>query len=82
MKNWPFLAIIAGLVLLWFLMPKTEGFQSEFLDRTNEKNTDDNRVSSYKQETNHFKPTRPLEDKVPGIETPYRVNMYDSFIPA
>jgi hypothetical protein len=83
MKSLAFVAIVAGVGLLWYVLSKpTEGFQSEFLDRSGEKRTDEMRASSYLQETNHFKMTTPLEQMVPGISTPYRVNMYNSYIPA
>jgi|UniRef100_A0A6C0AJH0 ABC-type uncharacterized transport system permease subunit len=83
MSNWAFLAILAGLVLVYVLLSRTkEGFALEFVDRSNEKRTDATRASSYNQETNHFKPTVPLAEATPGVPTPYRVNMFDSYIPA
>jgi len=82
MKNWAFVAILAGLAVLWYLLRNREGFVAEFTDRTNEKMTDETRRSSYAQQTNHFK-MMPSQDLPPigGIETPYRVNTYNSYVP-
>jgi len=77
------LAIAAGLALLGFLIFRNrEGFVSEFTDRTNEKATVDNEVSSYRQQTNHTKPTHRVYEKPEGMETPFRVNQFNSFMPA
>ena len=82
MKEWAFVAILAGLAVLWYLLRNREGFVAEFTDRTNEKKTDETRRSSYAQQTNHFK-VMPSQDLPPigGIETPYRVNTYNSYVP-
>jgi len=82
MKNWAFVAVIAGLAIVWYVLKSREGFVSEFVDRSNEEKTDKTRVSSYAQETNHFK-MMPSQDipAIDGIETPYRVNAYNSFVP-
>jgi hypothetical protein len=82
MKGMALLAIAAGLALLGFLIFRNrENFVSEFTDRTNEKATVDNEVSSYRQETNHIRPTHPPYENPPGIETPFRVNQFNSFMP-
>lgn len=83
MKGLEFVAIIAAGALVWYVISRNrEGFAKEFVDRTNEQRTDMNRVSSYKQQTNHFKPTEALYEPPGGIETPFRVNQYNSYIPA
>jgi hypothetical protein len=83
MKDLSFIAVIAGVLVIWFLVSRNrEGFSKEFIDRSNEEKTDQTRVSSYRQETNHFKPTTPLYEKSNGIETPFRVNQYNSYVPA
>ena len=58
-----------------------ETFVPEFLDQGNVERTRDTAGSSYAQETNHFKMTPSKPEPVPGIETPFRVNMYNSFTP-
>lgn len=83
MKGVEYLAIIAGLALVWYLTSNSrEGFSKEFIDRSNEEKTDRTRVSSYGQETNHFKPTNALYQPPSGMETPFRVNQYNSYVPA
>jgi hypothetical protein len=82
MKNWAFLAVIGGLGLVWYLSQTQEHFVPEFLDRENVKRTAARAASSYVQETNHFVPTAAQLEPVAGIETPFRVNMYNSFVPA
>jgi hypothetical protein len=82
MKNWAFVAVIAGVAVVWYVLKTREGFVAEFTDRSPEEKTDKTRVSHYTQETNHFK-MMPSQDLPPlgGIETPYRVNAYNSFVP-
>jgi hypothetical protein len=82
MKNWAFVAVIVGLAIIWYVLKTREGFAAEFVDRSNEQKTDQTRVSSFAQETNHFK-MMPSQDIPPvgGIETPFRVNAYNSFVP-
>lgn len=83
MKGVEYLAIVAGLALIWYLTSNSrEGFSKEFIDRSNEEKTDRTRVSSYSQETNHFKPTSALYQPPSGMETPFRVNQYNSYVPA
>jgi hypothetical protein len=83
MKHMGLLAVAVGLALLGFLIFRSrEGFVAEFTDRTNEKATVNNEVSSYRQETNHTKPTQAQYDAPTGIETPFRVNQFNSFMPA
>ena len=80
MKHLAFLAVVAGLALVWYLTQVREKFVPEFLDQGNVKRTAQRSSSSYEQETNHFKPTPQQPEPVLGIETPFRVNMYNSFV--
>jgi hypothetical protein len=83
MKHTALIAIAAGLALLGFLIFRNrEGFVAEFTDRTNEKATVNNEVSSYRQATNHVEPTHAPYENPSGIETPFRVNQFNSFMPA
>lgn len=82
MKNWAFIAVLVGLAVVWYLSQTRESFVPEFLDQGNVKRTAERASSSYAQETNHFKPTLPQPEPIPGIETPFRVNMFTSFMPA
>lgn len=81
MKNWPILAILVAAVLLWFVVQRvSEQFVPEFLDQGNVKRTADRSSSSYEQETNHFKMTPSPQEPIQGLETPFRVNMYNSYM--
>lgn len=82
MKNWAFIAVLVGLAIVWYLSQTRESFVPEFLDQGNVKRTAERASSSYAQETNHFKPTLPQVEPISGVETPFRVNMFTSFIPA
>jgi hypothetical protein len=77
------LAIVIGLVILAYslFITNIEGFVQETTDKVNEKATVNNEVSSYRQETNHVKPTHPPYENPEGIETPFRVNQFKSFMP-
>jgi hypothetical protein len=81
MKGLAFAAVIGGVLLVWYLSQTKEGFVSEFTDRSNEKRTAETSSSSYAQQTNHVVPTPPLLEAIPGMETPFRVNMYNSYQP-
>ena len=83
MRNWAFVAIAVALAAVWYVMnQKRETFVPEFLDQGNVKRTSETRASSYAQRTNHFPMKENDHDAVDGIETPFRVNMYTSYIPA
>jgi len=79
------LGIAVVALAIWFIYKFTasrEGFAKEFIDNSNEQKTEKTRASSYRQETNSFKPTLPAPEPIQGIRTPFRVNMYDSYVPA
>lgn len=71
--------LIGGILVIAFL-PKREGFVPEFLDQGNVKQTARTSSSSYAQETNHFKLTPPVPEPVPGVQTPFRVNMFSAYM--
>jgi len=80
--NLAFIAMLAGLAVVGYVIYKSrEGFEVSFVDKTNDKKTERTRVSNYDQTTNNFKPTNPLPEVPPGIETPYRVNAWTSYVP-
>ena len=82
MKHWAFLAVLAGLALVWYVSTRSrETFVSEFTDKTNVKRTFDTAKSSYAQQTNHVIPTKGPEEPIGGMETPFRVNQFNSFQP-
>ena len=82
MKGIEYFLIVAGVLLVWYLSSTTrETFVPEFLEQGNVRRTAETSTSSYAQQTNHVIPTRPELEAVPGMETPFRVNMYNSFQP-
>ena len=83
MKHWALVAILAAVALVGLTMYTfREGFETAFIDHTNEEKTEETRVSSYAQQTNNYKPYTPPIPPPSGTETPYRVNIWDSYIPA
>lgn len=79
MKGLAFFAVIAGLLLTWYLTSTREGFVPEFLEQGNVRRTAETATSSYAQQTNHVIPTPAQLEAIPGVETPFRVNQYNSF---
>lgn len=81
MKGVEYILIVGGLLLVWYLATRTqETFVSEFVDRSNEKRTAETSSSSYEQKTNHAVRTPYAQEPIPGMETPFRVNMYSSYM--
>jgi hypothetical protein len=82
MKDWAFVALLAGLAVVGYVIYMSrEGFEIAFIDKTNDRKTDETRTSSYVQQTNHYKPTEPAPRPPAGVETPYRVNTWNSYVP-
>lgn len=71
-----FALAVVGMVLL----RKKETFVPEFLDQGNVIQTAKTSTSSYAQETNHFKLTPPIPEPIDGVQTPFRVNMFNSYM--
>lgn len=72
--------IIAVAVVAMVVLPKRDTFVPEFLDQGNVKQTTKTSTSSYAQETNHFKLTPPMPEPIEGVQTPFRVNMFNSYM--
>ena len=79
MTKW-LLLIGAILALALVMMKTTERFQPEFLDKAQVRKTIAVEDSSYAQVTNHADASRYSMGPVQGIETPFRVNQYTSFV--
>jgi hypothetical protein len=74
-------ALMVGLVIVAsVLLKKRENFVPEFLDQGNVQRTANTSSSSYSQETNHFKLTPPMPEPIEGVQTPFRVNMFNSYM--
>jgi flagellar basal body-associated protein FliL len=79
--NLTYVVLLAVVVLIGYvLMGSKESFVPEFLEQGNVKATSGNRQSSYDQKTNHFVMTPSKPEPVAGVETPFRVNMHNSFM--
>ena len=83
MKGLAFMSVLVGVALLGYLITRNrEPFVAEFLEQGNVRRTAETSTSSYRQETNHFQMTQPAFDRPTGVETPFRVNQFNSFQPA
>ena len=82
MKNLGFLWLLLAIAVVGYVLTtfRRESFVPEFLDQGNVKKTDLTRRSNYSQETNHFKPTPYPQDPILGVATPFRVNMFNSYM--
>ena len=75
------LFLIAALLVLGLVMLKTtERFQPEFLDKAQVRKTIAVENSSYAQETNHMAFMPVSTQPIAGVETPFRVNQYTSYV--
>ena len=83
MKELSWIALGVAVIVVLAMVTKTwEPFALELVDSTNVKRTDANKESSYAQVTNNVKPPSDLDiSPVSGIETSFRVNMFNSFVP-
>lgn len=73
-------AMIGLLISLILVLTKKqrESFVPQFLDQRNVEKTAKTRQSSYAQETNHFVPMANPQEPIDGVETSFRVNMFNS----
>ena len=71
-----------ALVLIYLAMRVSvqEKFQPEFLDKTQVRTTVATEDSSYTQRTNHVQPAPYSMGPIQGMETPFQVNQYRSYI--
>jgi hypothetical protein len=75
---WFALALLA--VFLVTRVSIQEKFQPEFLDKTQVRKTVANEDSSYAQRTNHLDPAPYSMGPIEGVETPFQVNQYRSYV--
>jgi hypothetical protein len=70
-------------ILVIFLATRVsvqEKFQPEFLDKTQVRKTVATEDSSYAQRTNHVNPAPYAMGPIQGMETPFQVNQYRSYV--
>ena len=82
MKNNLLLFVAAAIVLGFAVRKVTEGFgtEAEFLDKKQVLKTVLTEDSSYAQQTNHMNPSQVELGPIPGVPSPFRVNMFHANI--
>ncbi len=83
-KYTKFVYLGVGLVLVLMAVGyfSRETFQPEFLDQSNVERTQTKAKSSYDQSTNAVRPDGRFEaPPIQGMKSPFRVNIWDSYIP-
>jgi len=76
------IGIIIGALAVWYLVTRSrESFVPEFLEQSSVRKTASMASSSYKQDTNHFTPAPGPNVPIQGTESPFRVNMFNAYIP-
>jgi hypothetical protein len=78
-SQWLFL--VAGLVVLGWVLASRERFQPEFLDYSQVNRTLSKENASYDQATNHMRPRSASLGSVHGMQTPFQVNQYKAYVP-
>ena len=73
-------AVALVLIYLATRMSVQEKFQPEFLDKTQVRQTVATEDSSYAQRTNHVQPAPYSMAPIQGMETPFQVNQYRSYV--
>lgn len=78
----PYIWFALALLVLFLVMRVSvqEKFQPEFLDKTQVRKTVAVEDSSYAQRTNHIDPAPFDMGPVQGMETPFQVNQYRSYV--
>ena len=79
MMKW-LLLVGAILVIALVMMRSRERFQPEFLDKAQVRKTVAVENSSYAQTTNHMDHAPYSMGPITGVETPFRVNQYTSYM--
>jgi hypothetical protein len=75
------LLVVALFVLIAVLYLGRERFQPEFLDKRQVQRTVATENSSYEQMTNHMNPSPVSIGPVQGMQSPFQVNQYKSYVP-
>ena len=75
------LLVVGLFVLMLVLYLGRERFQPEFLDKSQVQKTVSTELSSYAQQTNHMDPAPAALGAPSGMQTPFQVNAYKSYVP-
>lgn len=73
-------AVALVLIYLATRLSVQEKFQPEFLDKTQVRTTVATEDSSYAQRTNHVQPAPYSMGPIQGMETPFQVNQFRSYV--
>lgn len=73
--------LVAGLILVGWVLVSRERFQPEFLDYSQVNRTLSKENASYDQSTNHMRPQSFGMGPLVGQETPFQVNQYKAYVP-
>lgn len=73
-------AVALVLIYLATRLSVQEKFQPEFLDKTQVRTTVATENSSYAQRTNHVQPSPYSMGPIQGMETPFQVNQFRSYV--
>jgi len=73
---------VAALIGYAVISRFRDHYVPEFLEQGNVRKTKEMGNSSFRQDTNHVRPDgRFAAPPIQGVESPFRVNMFDSYIP-
>lgn len=81
MSSLTFIVLLVAIGVVWYTLTNyRETFVPEFLDTSGTRRTFNTSHSSYAQQTNHMQMQPYPQSPIPGNETPFRVNQYNSFV--
>ena len=80
MSAYIWFALALLVIFLAMRVSVQEKFQPEFLDKTQVRKTVATEDSSYAQRTNHVNPAPYSMGPIQGMETPFQVNQYRSYV--
>lgn len=81
MKTMQWMGLVAGLLVVGWVLLSRERFQPEFLDYSQVNRTLSKENASYDQSTNHMHPRSVAMGPIGGAETPFQVNQYKAYVP-
>ena len=81
-RMFPLLGLFVAFAIVVYILnlSKKETFVKEFVDSKQEARTIATEDSSYAQRTNGFVPADYNMGPIPGMETPFQVNQFKSYV--
>ena len=81
MKLLPVIALGVAAIVVWSVITRvSEPFVPEFLELSGVQRTSQMKDSSYEQRTNHMPQPSGTDIPIQGVESPFRVNQFNSWI--